>query len=196
MKVLLAGRTGREYIGAEGAGDLHGDVTDAAGPAMDQYSLAGMYGSAIDQSFPCGDEDQRNGRGVAHGKISGFWREQIGIDSGIFRQRPLQAADTARHSKNFVAVLKGCHARTDRLDHAGKVDAENGGQWLARMSGLAGTNLDVERVDGAGFDPDQNLPRFGMRPRHRRNPERRTWAVEHRGLHHFRCCHGGSASRC
>jgi hypothetical protein len=26
-----------------------------------------MHASAIDQSFPCGDEDQRNGRGVTHG---------------------------------------------------------------------------------------------------------------------------------
>jgi hypothetical protein len=108
----------------------------------------------------------------------------------------LQAADPARHSKNFVAVSKACHARTDGLDHARKVDAENGGQWLARMGGLAGTYLDVERVNGAGLDPDQNVPWFGMRPRYRRNPERRTWTVEHRGPHHFRCCHGASASRC
>src|SRR5260370_3126520 len=61
---LAGGRAGREYIGAEGAGDLDGDVTDAAGPAMDQDLLPRMRGSAIDQSFPCGDEDQRNGRGL------------------------------------------------------------------------------------------------------------------------------------
>ena len=44
---LAGGRAGREYIGAEGAGDLDGDVTDAAGPAMDQDLLPGMHGGAI-----------------------------------------------------------------------------------------------------------------------------------------------------
>jgi hypothetical protein len=55
--------------------------------------------------------------------------------------------------------------------------------FLPRVSGLAGANLDVERVDRAGFDPDQNLPRQRMRPRHWRNPERRAICVENGGLH-------------
>ena len=53
---------------------------------------------------------------------------------------------------------------------------------------MAGPNLDVERVDRTGFDPDQNLTRLRMRPRDLRHPERGAGGVEHRGLHGFRCC--------
>jgi len=162
------------------------DVTDAAGAAMDQYLLPGTHGSAVHQPFPRRDENQRQRRGFTHGEVSGLWRQQVGIDGGVLRQRALQAADTARHSINPVAGSKDCHALADGLDDAGKIDAQNRGQWLARMRGLAGPYLDVERVDGAGCDPDQNLPRRRLRPGHRRNPERRIWTVENRGLHGFR----------
>jgi hypothetical protein len=103
-------------------------------------------------------------RGLADGEIDGLWRQQIGIDSSIFCQRTLQPADAAGHSVNFVPVSKGRHAVADGLDDARKIDAENGRQGLARMGGLAGANLDVERIDGTGFDPDQNLPPPGLRP--------------------------------
>jgi hypothetical protein len=101
----------------------------------------------------------------------------------------LQTANTAGHSINFVSVPNVGHARTDGLDDARKINAENGRQRLARVSGLAGPNLDVERVDRACFDPDQNLPRLRSRLSDRRNPERCAMAVENRGLHGLRCCH-------
>src|SRR6267142_2411714 len=186
---LAGGRSGREYLGAEAAGDLDSDVANAAGASMDQYLLTGMHRRAIDQSFPRRDEDQRESRGFTHGEIGGFWCEQIGIDNRVFRQRALQTANTAGHSIDFVSVPKAGHARTDGLDDARKIDAENGRQRLARVSGLAGPNLDVERVDRAGFDPDQNLPRLRIRLSDPRNPERCAMAVENRGLHGFRCCH-------
>src|SRR5260370_35985487 len=68
---LAGGRAGREYIGAEDAGDLDGDVTDPAGPAMDQDLLPRMRGSAIDQSFTSRDADQRNGLGLTPGNNCG-----------------------------------------------------------------------------------------------------------------------------
>ena len=101
-------------------------MTDAAGAAMDQYLLTGMHRRAIDQSFPRRDEDQRESRGFTHGEIGGFWCEQIGIDNRVFRQRALQTANTAGHAKDFVSVPKAGHARTDGLDDAGKIEAENG----------------------------------------------------------------------
>ena len=139
MKDLLAGRAGCEHFGSEGARDLNSDVADAAGAAMDQHFLRGMHGRAIDQPFPCGDEDQRNGRGLTHGKVGWLWREQIGIDRCILRQRTLQAANAASHSIDFVAAAKGCHAVTGPLDDAGKIDTQHRRQWLTRMSGLPGS---------------------------------------------------------
>jgi len=42
----------------------------------------------------------------------------------------------------------------DRFDRTREIDAENRRQGLARVRGLAGTYLDVERVDRARCDPD------------------------------------------
>jgi len=58
-------------------------------------------------------------------------------------------------------VPKGAHAVADRLDDARKINAQDRRQRLTRVRGLAGPNFDVERIDRAGPDPDQNLPGRG-----------------------------------
>ena len=78
------GRAGGEHLGAEGARDLDRDVADAAGAAMDQHLLAGLHVGAVDQAFPGRDEDQRQGRGLAHRQVGGLQRQQVGIDRGEF----------------------------------------------------------------------------------------------------------------
>jgi hypothetical protein len=95
----------------------------------------------------------------------------------------LQAADAAGHPKDLVAGPKGGDAITDSFDHTGQIDAQDRRQRLARVRGLAGANLEVERIDGAGLDRDQNLARLRLRHRHPRDPERGVVAVENRGLH-------------
>ncbi len=180
---LASGRAGCEHVGAEGARDLDGDMSDAAGAAMNQHFLSGMNAGAIDQPFPRGDEDQRQGCCFAHADIAGFPRQQVGIDSGILRQRALQAADAARHSIDFVAGPEIGHAVTDCFHRARKIDAEDRRQRLAGVRGLARAYLDVERVDRTRGDADQHLSRLGKRPRHGRHAECRTRGVEHCGLH-------------
>ena len=142
-----------------------------------------MDAGAIDQPFPRGDEDQRQGSGFAHADIAGLSRQQIGVDRSKLRQRALQAADAAGHAIDFIARPEIRHAVADRFDGAREIDAEDRGQRLAGMRGLAGAYLEVERVDPARRDADQHLPRLGSRPWHGRNAECRAGGVEHCGLH-------------
>jgi hypothetical protein len=101
------------------------------------------------------------------------------------RQRTLQAADTSRHAIDIVAGPEFGHAVADRFDRAREIDAEDGGQGLAGVRGLTGTYLDVERVDRARRDPNQDLPRLRSRPWNGRDPECGAGSVEYRGLHGF-----------
>src|SRR5277367_3853994 len=109
-------RSGREYLRAERPCDLDRDMADAAGPAMDQNLLAGADTSAIDQPFPCRDEDQRQGCGLAQTETSRLCRQQIRIDGSVLRERSLQAADPAGHSVDLVAALECAHAWAYGLD--------------------------------------------------------------------------------
>jgi hypothetical protein len=117
------------------------------------------------------------------GQIGGLWRQQAGIDRSIFRQRALQTADAAGHSKDFVAAAEGRNIGADCFDHPHKIDAQDCRQRLASVTGLPGTDFQIERIDRAGLDPDQGLavPRFWTRDR--RDPKRRTMAVKNRRLH-------------
>ena len=167
-------------------------IPDAAGAAVDQHFLPGMNAGATDQPFPRGDEDQRQRRGFAHADIAGLSRQQVGVDGSKLRQRALQAADAARHAIDLIAGPEIGHAVTDRLHRAREIDAEDCGQGLAGVRGLAGTYLEVERVDRARGDADQHLPRLGCRPWHGRNAECGACGVQRCGLHGLGRFHGAS----
>src|SRR5215467_2237724 len=77
-------RTGREHLRSQRAGNLDGDMADPAGAAMDQNRLAGPEMSAVDEPFPGGYEDERQGGSLAHGQIGGLFRQQFGVDRGVF----------------------------------------------------------------------------------------------------------------
>ena len=158
-------------------------MPDAAGAAVDQHFLSRMDARAIDQPFPRGDEDQRQGGGFAHADIAGLSRQQVGVDGSILRERALQAADAAGHAIDFIARPEIGHAVPDRFDGAGEIDAEDRGQRLAGMRGLSGAYLEVERVDPARRDADQHLPGLGIRPWHGRDAEFRAGGVERCRLH-------------
>src|SRR5215471_19135780 len=79
-----AATNGREHLRSQRAGNLDGDMADPAGAAMDQNRLAGPEMSAVDEPFPGGYEDERQGGSLAHGQIGGLFRQQFGVDRGVF----------------------------------------------------------------------------------------------------------------
>ena len=95
--------------------------------------------------------------GFPHAEIGGLERQQAGVDGGIFGQRPLKTADAAGHAEHLIAGPEARHVRPHRLDRAGKVDAENGGQRMLRVGRVASVDFRIERVHSAGGYADQDL---------------------------------------
>ena len=189
-QVVLPGRGGGEDPGAEGVGQLHRDMADAAGAALDQHGLALPHPGAVDQPFPGGDRDQRQRRGLAHREIGRLRRQQRRVDRRVFGQRALVAADAARHAIDLVARPEAGDARPDRRDRAGEVDAEHRRQRVPGMGRGAGADLEVERVDAAGGDPHQHLALGRHRPRQLRWTQRPVRPVQHQSAHRGEIGHG------
>jgi hypothetical protein len=49
---MIAGAGRADDVRAVCLGDLHGEVTDAAGGGMDQHALAGTHSCRVDQCLP------------------------------------------------------------------------------------------------------------------------------------------------
>src|SRR5262249_43411944 len=65
------------------------------------------------------------------------------------------------------ADLPAGHARPDRVDGAGAIDARNERQHWRAAGLLAGPQADVQdTVDGRRMDPDPDLARARLRVRH------------------------------
>jgi hypothetical protein len=176
-------RTRREYVRADRARKLDGDVSNTAGATMDQHILASLSAGTVDQSFPRRDENQGQGRCVPHAQIDRLACQQCGIDRGILGKRAGHAAHPAGHAIDLVALAERGNSRSNRLDDAGKVDAENRGEGMARMRRDAGPDLRVQWIDAARGNPDQHLSRRGFWPLDGCEPERHLGAIEKCGLH-------------
>ena len=150
---------------------------------MDQNRLAGTEMSAVDEPFPGGDEDERQGGGLAHGQICGLFRQQFGVDRGVFGERSLPATDAAGHAEHLVATPERGHVGADRLDDACKIDPEHGRKRLPCMWRLARVDFEIKRVDGAGLDTNQHLARARDWLCERGQSKRRIWCVENGGVH-------------
>jgi hypothetical protein len=75
------------------------------------------------------------------------------------RSRASTAAYSAGHAEDLVPRLEAVDLGADRLDRAGHVDAQDGGEGMTGMGGRAGPDLGVERVYGTGRDFHQDLAR-------------------------------------
>jgi hypothetical protein len=76
-------------------------------------------------------------------------REQDCVGEDVFGERALMAAYAANHAEDFVAGLKVAYACADCGDCSSHVEAENCGQRLPRVTGVACADLGIERIDAA-----------------------------------------------
>jgi hypothetical protein len=158
-------------------------VADAACATLDQDGVACLYGHAIDEPFPGGNGDERQGSRFAHRKDCRLDRKQICIDGCVLRQRALDAANAAGHAVDLVATPKPGDTLTDGINNAGEIQTEYRWQRMAGMASLAKMDLRIERIDAARFYPDQNFARTGFRTGDVGNPERGAVNIENGGLH-------------
>src|SRR5262249_15767708 len=146
-----------EYFCPESAGKLNRNMTDAAGPRLNQHGMTGVNLCAIHQPLPGGNDRQRQRGGLAHRKIPWLACEQIRIDTDKFRQRPLPSSAPSNHAVSLIADLEGGAAGPCLFPPSRHVEAEHGWKRLSGMRRLARTNFGVEWIDTARIDFDQDL---------------------------------------
>ncbi len=159
-------RRGRDHRQpGEPARELDQDRADAAGAARDQQrarieALAGHRAEPVEQQFPGGDRGEGEGCGLRERQALRLLADDALVDQVEFRIGAL-AQDRAG-VKHLVARLEQRDVRTDRVDDAGRVVAEDLGLALGRGGALA--DLVVDRVgrDRLHGDADVAPLRFGL----------------------------------
>lgn len=79
-------RVARAHLGPEGAGELHRDMADAAGTALDEDLHPGSDAGSVDEALPGRDEDERQRGRLAHGEAGRLPGHQGGVHRGVFGQ--------------------------------------------------------------------------------------------------------------
>ncbi|MNF88073.1 hypothetical protein D3C84_705580 [compost metagenome] len=154
-------RTGGVHLGTTRLGQLHRDLADATCAAMYQHPLAGTDVGAIHQTFPGGDEHQRQGSCLMHAECVRLCRDQPGIHGDVLGHGALGTANTTGHAENFLAWSEALDRLAQLDDGAGEIQPEYRRQRLAGMRPCAGGDLGIEGVDPRCMNPDQNLPLAG-----------------------------------
>jgi hypothetical protein len=105
--------------------DLHGEVADASGRAVDQDRLAPLNPRLVAEPLQCGDPGHRQTRRllVCHGARL---RAQCRLGGArILRER------AAARAEDVVARFEPCHVPANRFDAAGNGDTDACFRWRA-----------------------------------------------------------------
>ena len=114
-------------VRAKMPGQLHGNVTHAAGAAMHQHFVA-VFGAGSLQAFEGRNTYQWQRGRLTHRQGLGFVRDQRGIGQHEFGQRARQIGESAGATINFIARGKVRHRVADRFNSTGEVHAQDGRQ--------------------------------------------------------------------
>ena len=128
---------------------------------MNQHTLTGTDIGTIYQTFPCGNEYQRQCSCLTHVESVRLWRDEPDIHGNVFGHSTLSTADPAGHTEDFLALGETLNRLAQFDDRAGEIKAEHCRQRLAGVSPCAGGDLGIERVYPCGVNPDQHLSLAG-----------------------------------
>ena len=160
----LRPRRGRNHGEAgEAARELDQDRADTAGAAGDEKrtridALAGDRAEAIEQQFPGGDGGEGKGGCLRERERFRLVADDALVDQMEFGVGAL-ALDRAR-VKHLVARLEQRDIGPDRVDHAGRVIAQNLGLALGRGGALA--HLVIDRIGRDRLHGDADVASLGL----------------------------------
>ena len=151
-------RAGGDDAGADVLGELHGEVRNAAGAALDQDGLAGLELDGVLDRHERGEAGEREGRGVGVGDVVGFLRDDRGVDRDLLGVGAFLAHGA--HAEHVIADLEVANAFAERAHDAREVAPQHVGK-LADPVRLAGAHLPVGAVDARRVDVDDDLSGLG-----------------------------------
>jgi hypothetical protein len=142
-------------VGAEVAGELDGQVTDASGRGVHKDVLAGLDVGDVDQCLVGGGPGQRQ-RGRGQGVQPGRDRGQLGSpDGGVLGVGA--AADVGGAAQDPVADSEAVDGIANGCDGACQVSAEHQRQLVGHESAeVALADLPVQRVDAGSVDAERS----------------------------------------
>src|SRR5262245_50175060 len=140
------------------ASDLNASDADAAGSAMDEYSLAGPAASALKQCSIRSPVGNAQRGALSERCLGGQW-----MDARLFTKGELRADSRDRAAGvHAIADFKTLHVRSDGFDDAAGVCARRIRQ--VRLAGIyAGSDVCINRIHAHRLHPNDNLPRIRFR---------------------------------
>ncbi|MNC71633.1 hypothetical protein D3C75_1225790 [compost metagenome] len=82
----MPGRARGKNFCTKSAGDLHRYMANTTGTTMDQYLLPEPDPSPVDQTFPSGDQHQRQTGSLTHAQVVWFASQQSRVDHRVLGQ--------------------------------------------------------------------------------------------------------------
>jgi len=177
LELFVAARSGN-HMSAEKFCDLDGRAADAAARREDQHGFARLQLSASDEHVPgslknerdCGGVDPIQIFGIGHaidvGAADVFGAATVNhvAEVGVVAAKVIVAGKAGRtfaagdagSKQNFLADVDGVDFRADFGHFAGDVAAGNVRKWDGN-AGEAATDPEVEMVEGAGMDADEDV---------------------------------------
>jgi hypothetical protein len=146
-------------------GDLHGVAADAAGGAVDQNLLPGLYLADVPDAAQRGRGRHRQRRGLLEAQAVRHGHDQVSPGAGVFGE------GARAETQDVLAGAQAGYADPGRFHPAGRVDPGDPGLGPGqsrsahepRDVGVAAQHVPVVGVERGGVHPDQHLA--GTNPR-------------------------------
>jgi hypothetical protein len=187
QEVGVAWRSSRDHLGVDGPRQLHRDMPDTAGAAVNQHALPSLEASVVEQRLPSGESAHRSRRSN-RGQVGGSGC-QLGFGGGHELGVGSGESWEAQHPEHWVAGREPVGDRAPGDDLTRHVPAQKGGE-LPERDPAARSGLPIDGVHRGGLDCHQHL----TRPRSRRWQRRcgqhigRADALDDHGSHRVGHC--------
>jgi hypothetical protein len=151
-----------------------------------QYLLPGMHVCSINDAFPGRNGHQRKRGRLAHRKRFRLASEKLRVSNHELSQGSLKSPYAADHAVDRISFSECCHPWASLFDHSSHIEPKHCRERLLRVSGFAGSNLDVEWIYAARKHPHQHLAFGRDGPRQINRAKFPIWTINDVGTHRYR----------
>lgn len=158
---LAAGADADDLGGAEGLGDLSGEVTDTTGGAADENFITELDVQLVDESDSASEKDASGGTSLFDFEALGNLEDVPGFGEGVFTVGTLTVMKTGE-VPDEVADSEVLDALTDFGDGTSAVDTEDLSFGVVRATVCRSSCFPVNGVDTDSLVLDDDLASAGL----------------------------------